>query len=116
MTRPYMTTNFKNLSNLIGREIKIVKGWKTFEHEPEHVKIIKDYPLTILIELTFIKSEYAAYMPPRKYKKMLPKAALACGDILLKDLSTDIFLVGEEVTKYNYSATPVKLNSIKIWE
>ena len=77
--------HYENLSWLIGEKLKIIKG---IEYQGGYapdgdVMIIADFPNTILLEMTFIRSRWWVSVPPRKIKQLIPKAALACGDVVL---------------------------------
>ena len=56
-----MTTDYKTLDWLEGAQIDILRGANVLcqYRTPERAEIIKDYERTLLIEMTFIKSEWA---------------------------------------------------------
>ena len=107
MIRPYMTTDYYDLSQYIGQPLEIKKGAGIIcqYRPPEEIKIVADYEKTVLVEMTFIKSEWGSkYNIPRTLMKLIPKSVLAIGDIILKVKSTGMFLTGEEITRYDMDA------------
>ena len=94
------SSNFEDLSYLIGEPLVLIKGPK-FEKDPDgKVQIIADYPNTVLLEYEFIKSEYYKNMPPRKYKLLISKASMLTGDVLLRRTRTGEFLTDDVITGY----------------
>lgn len=93
MVKPFMTNNYYDLSYLIGEQLEILRGGMVLcQHRlPEKAEIIKDYGKTVLLEMTFIKSEWGAkYNIPRKIRKLIPKASMAVGDIIFKIKSSGV--------------------------
>lgn len=80
------TSQFESLAFLIGEPLTIVKGivfQGGFAPDGE-VKIIADYPKTILIDMEFRISRWGLDIEPRHVRQMIPKAAIVCGDVILK--------------------------------
>ena len=76
-----MQVKYKNLSYLIGEIIELVKGPDfripdSEEYVPTQIKVINEYPKTLLLEYQFKNGN--------KYKRMITKASLYCGDKKLK--------------------------------
>ena len=118
MNRPYMTTDYKTLDWLEGAQIDILRGANVLcqYRTPERAEIIKDYERTLLIEMTFIKSEWGKkYNMPRKIQTQIPKASMAVGDIVLKVKSNGMYLTGEEITSFNPNVESFKVNEL-LWE
>ena len=80
------TSQFESLAFLIGEPLTIVKGI-TFQggFAPDgEVRILADYPKTILLDMEFRISRWGLDIPPRHVRQMIPKAAIVCGDVILK--------------------------------
>lgn len=80
------TTQFESLAYLIGEPLTIVKGI-TFQggYAPDGVVMITgDWPKTIMLDMEFRISRWGLQMEPRHIRQMIPKAAIACGDVVLK--------------------------------
>lgn len=98
-----MIKGWKDLSHLEGQEVVFIKGYPQLTELadtklPDVTIFLKDYPDTVLIDMQFIKDYWGQVRPARHIKKMIPKSALAMGDIILK---TDRgWLVGREVGIY----------------
>lgn len=72
----HSTDDFLSFRHLEGKEIDLVIGnWRT--RMPRRTVFLKDYPETILIEMYF---DYGSY------KELIQKAALAVGDIKIKEI------------------------------
>lgn len=80
------TSQFESLAYLIGEPLTIVRGI-TFQggHAPDgEVKIIGEWPKTILLDMEFVISRWGLDIPPRHVRQMIPKAAIVSGDVILK--------------------------------
>lgn len=76
------TSTFESLAWLIGQPIRISGVTYHGGYEPDgEVKVIAEYPDTILVDFEFIVSRWGLQIPPRHLVQMIPKAALACGDV-----------------------------------
>lgn len=93
----YMTTDYRCLRAYEGAEVTLKKWLWQLEDlhvAPAKVRIIRDYPRTILFELTYAGSEYGFTVPPRKILKLVSKAAMAAGDVIVKLNQTGELLTG----------------------
>lgn len=79
---------YRDLSWLIGEEVEVRIFNLTQGYIPNRVVVVEEYPDTILIELTFDHG---------KYRRMISKAKLYCGDVYIKHKESDRVLVGDEV-------------------
>lgn len=104
MPRPIMTTEYKDLTQYEGEEVTIIRWAWSFEdyrEQPAQARILKDYPKTVLVELTYERSAWGTrQLPPRKIVKMISKAAMATGDVALKVTRTGERLIGQNITKF----------------
>ena len=93
MNRPYITNNFKDLSDYEGRQVILVRWLWNFEEvhfPPDRVIFLKDYPRTVMIDLIYGSNHI---------RKMVTKAAMAIKDVIIKDKATGVRLTGETVTE-----------------
>lgn len=88
---------FEDLSWMIGMNLELVKGpWES--HAPDgRVRMIADYPETILVEMEYVESKWGLTMPARWIRLQIPKASLYCGDVVLKIRSTREIVTGDLV-------------------
>lgn len=103
MNKPFMQSAYKNLSGFEHHEVKIIRWvyeFNEFREPPAKAIILKDYPKTVLFELIYTACQWGVQVPPRKIYKMIPKAAMAIGDVVVKDAASGIRLVGNEVAEY----------------
>lgn len=105
MARPIMTTDYRELKGYEGEEVTLIRWAWSFDENgekmPSRARILKDYPRTVLFELTFEGSEWGiSQLPPRRIVKAIPKAAMAAGDIRVKVKRTGERLVGQNITKF----------------
>lgn len=80
--RPHRSSQYADMSWLIGEPLEI-RGGLDLEANPDHAEVIAEYPNTLLLEMIFAKSIWAANIPPRKVRVMIPKASIICGDVRL---------------------------------
>ena len=95
-----MTMNYKCLRAYEGAEVTLKKWlWRIEDLHvmPAKVRILKDYPRTILFELTYAGSEYGFTVPPRKILKLVSKAAMVAGDIAVRVDQTGELLAGQRL-------------------
>lgn len=90
---------FKSLAYLEGKEVEFVRGYSQLTELdgtrlPDICKVVKDYENTLLIEMIYVYNEFGQVVPPRKFKKMVSKASMYCGDIVLK---AHTYLIGKEI-------------------
>lgn len=112
MAQPYITTNYKDLSAYEGHEVQIIRWiWDIEEmHQPpDRARILKDYPRTVLFELEFRDGEWNINKKPRTFRKMVTKAALATGDVLIKLKETGERLTGQKITEFKTSAEEIEI-------
>lgn len=90
---------YKDLSYLEGREVDfrggiydLTNGWVT--RSPEKCYFLKDYPKTVLLQMVWIRDYKGRVKPPRTIKKLVSKASMYCGDVVIND---GLDLVGERV-------------------
>lgn len=104
MPRPYITNRYESLKSHEGHEIRIDKWLWNFEEmhvQPARAWIRKDYPNTVLFELEYAESHWGAIkIPPRRIVKLITKAALATGDIVVTDRVTGERLTGQNIAKF----------------
>lgn len=90
---------FEDLSWLAGMALEMIKG-PVESHLPDgRVRLVADYPDTILVEMEYIESKWGLMMGPRWIRLLIPKASLYCGDVLLRVRSTKEMITGELVRK-----------------
>lgn len=101
--RPYMKADYKSLGWMEGRQVRI-RRWlwdmDEFRPAPEKAIIVKDYPKTVLVDLEYTGSEWGIQAPPRHFKHMITKAAMAVGSVVLIDDETGLKLIGQEIAEY----------------
>lgn len=69
---------YQDLSYLEGTTIDVMQI-PHFDHLPDgEVKVIKDYPNGLLVDMEYIKSIWWQNIPPRHIKFFIPKASLYC--------------------------------------
>lgn len=102
MPRPYMKTDYRDLSAYEGKEVRIIKWLWAFDYRepPAQAFIAKDYERTVLFDLVYTACEWGVQMPPRHILKMVPKSAMACGDVIVREAETGRRLVGSEISNY----------------
>ena len=106
MARPIMTTEYKSLKDYEGEEIQIKRwAWRFGEEEnrepPSSARILKDYPKTVLFELTYEGSAWGIrQLPPSRILKLIPKSAMAIEDVALKVTRTGERLNGQNITRF----------------
>lgn len=119
MAKTFITTDYYDLSWYIGEPLEIIKGASVLckYRLPESINIIADYGITVLVEMTYIKSEYGrlGIQGERKIKVLISKAAMAVGDIVLQVKSTGEFLTGESIARYTMNAKIERVKEL-IWE
>lgn len=81
--RQHLMKQYRSLTYLIGAELEILYGVE-LDAKPKEVRLIGDYPNTIMIEMEFLKDIWNPFNPkPRYVRQMIPKASLAVGDVKL---------------------------------
>lgn len=92
--RLHMSKEYANIAYLVGSRLKILHGIE-LAAKPSAVWFMEDYPETILINMEFTKSIWSSdNQKPRYVKRMIPKSALACGDVKLSIEETGEILYG----------------------
>lgn len=95
--RMHLSNCYHNLTYLTGAKLEILYGVDLYA-KPEEVTFLADYPTTILIEMKFVKDLWNPINPkPRYVKRMIPKAALAVGDVKLMCVDTNEHLYGDTI-------------------
>ena len=74
---------YKDLKWLWGREVELY-GDVILYALPSKIVMIRDYPNTMLLEMTFKGSEWGADVPPRKVRYLFDKAQFCCGKLKLR--------------------------------
>lgn len=94
---------YKSLAWLIGTPLTIMKGieFQSGVYPDGTVRIIEDYPKTILLEMEWIHSTWGLTLPPRKLLMQIPKASLACGDVVLK-IADGRMIHPDDIADYGY--------------
>ena len=104
MSRPFIANNYKSLRSREGHEVRIDKWLWNFEEvhlPPDKVRILKDYPRTVLFELEYAGSFWGlTRIPPRKIRKMVTKAVMATGEVAVIDKVTGERLTGQNISKF----------------
>lgn len=94
--RLHRSRKFNSLGWLIGTPLKILHGveFQGGRHPDGEVKIIQDFPNTILLEMNFIASDWGLTLPARTILTQIPKASLACGDVKFRTM--DGRIIGQD--------------------
>ena len=92
---------FKPLDYLIGVPLQVVKGSIEIHAAPDSVMIVEDYQKSVLVEMTFTSRLFEGRFQPRSYKVLVPKASIACGDVILKRLDTNRIIDPHEVSDWS---------------
>lgn len=100
MNAKVMCNTYKSLAWYIGMPLRYIRGLNLEEIPDGKVEIIADYPDKVLVQLEYIKSTWGIKMPPRHIKTLVPKAAMACGDVLLAVAGTGEILSHDSVAYY----------------
>lgn len=93
----HRSCDYKSLVYLEGVPLDYIGGLNLSE-KPAEVTIYRDYPNTVLLELTFVKSYWSSSIPPRKMYRMVPKAALATGDVRLSIKNQKRYIYLDEIS------------------
>lgn len=95
--RKHLSNDYNYITYLTGAKLRIISGVDLFA-EPEEVVFLEDYPKTILIEMKFVKDIWSkSNNKPRYVKRMIPKSALAVGDVKLWCIDTNEPLFGDTI-------------------
>ena len=100
MNEKVMRNKYKSLARYIGMPLRYIRGLNLDEIPDGKVEIIADYADKVLVQLEYIKSAWGLQMPPRRIKTLVPKAAMACGDVLLAVSGTGEILSADSVAYY----------------
>ena len=92
---------FKPLDYLIGVPLQVVKGDIVIHADPDSITIVKDYQKTVQVELTFRSRLFEGRFQPSSYKVLVPKASIACGDVILKRLDMNRIIDPHEVSDWS---------------
>lgn len=93
----HLSNEYADLSKYVGSNLIIVHGVALYA-KPVNVKFLADYKNTILIEMEFIKDFWNPINPkPRYVRQMIPKCALAVGEVKLINKDTGERLYGSTV-------------------
>lgn len=84
----YKKHQYRNLGWLVGEEVDVRIANLTQGGVPNRAVVINEYPDTILLELTFDHG---------KYRRMISKAQLYCGSIMIKHKESGRQITGSEV-------------------
>ena len=95
----HRSNDFKDLSWLIGESLEYLGGIALDRFPDGKVEIIADYSKTVLLQLEYIKSEWFAVTPPRMIKILVPKSAIACGDVRLKRICNGEYLFADVISE-----------------
>lgn len=93
----HRSNRFKNLSYLIGEPLRFRRNDDLYTEPDGGVRMIAEYPDTILLEMKFIESVFGFGAPPRKIRQMVPKASLVCQDVILVREFTGQVITGDMV-------------------
>lgn len=90
---------FRDLSRYEGTEVEFKRGLSQLTEldgtrVPDKCVFLKDYEKTVLLDFIYIYNEYGFKVAPRHFKKMVNKASMYVGDVVVL---ADTYLVGGEV-------------------
>lgn len=80
---------YQDLSRYEGREVDFLKGFSNLtELEdtrlPDKCVFLKDFEKTVLLEWIYIQDGFGITRKPRSFKKMVSKASMYVGDVLIR--------------------------------
>ena len=93
----HRSNRFKDLSYLIGEPLRFRRNDDLYVEPDGGVRMIAEYPDTILLEMRFISSIFGYGGKPRKILQLVPKASLVCQDVILVREFTGQVITGDMV-------------------
>lgn len=119
-TTLHRSKEYKDLSYLIGEPLNFIHGLTvdSLIKKPDgKARITADYGRTVMVELTFIHSDFTTKAEPRHIKMLIPKASLCCGDFLLQRECNKEFLIADYISDLVFanSFTPQTSVEYLLW-
>ena len=102
------SSDFKDLSYLIGKELVYEGGLQLLCPPDGSVKIIEEYKNTVILEMEWIYSIWYGYsVPSRKVRFAVSKNALAVGDVKLSIKDSGHTLKPEDISDAVYISSNI---------